>query len=762
VMVLIALSVSPSLSNIIASEQSLRDAARQAGIDPQELIDANQVLTDSLAAPGRTSIPVDELAPRVVLPGQMQTEALVSPFINLQEEALGEAENSLFGSSFFRLGPELFQSPSFGPVPENYPLGIGDQVFIDVWGEVEFLEERIVDRDGTIILPKGGKILCAGRSLSDVEKEVRRRLSGSYSGIAVNGEGGDTFISVSLGKLRAIRVFVVGEAQRPGAYELGSLSTIFTALYAAGGPGDAGSFRTINLIRNGQTVGSLDLYDYLLEGRRGDDIFLREGDTIYVPSRKRTVVLSGAVKRPRHFELAEEETLGNLLRFGGGFQAGASVELLHLQRILPPEDRRPELPDRVHLDIDSRNLEFTLADGDIIEVSHIGERVGNWVEILGNVKRPGRYEYTSEMSVVDLVALAGGPWRDTLEERALLDRVDESQRRYTTDFHLGRQLAREDEAITLLPMDQLKVFSLWELTDRTSLVVSGEVRNPGNFEYRELCTLRDLILKAGGLLESADLLNAEIFRLDRSSMESRRTGQSPDRYVDVIKVPLGDDWLSKAESFPLMPHDHIAIRKLPWWELQRQVEVRGELFFPGNYSLEHAETRLSNIVASAGGLKCTADILGARIDRKQDDIGVIGLELGKALVNPGGQHDPVLAPGDVITIPPISNTVKVVGAVRFATSATFISGRSLREYVEMAGGFAEGADGGKAHVVYPNGISRPLRWFGLKQPKILPGSTIVIPWEKPSDSDGKLETLREIASIFASLATVWLVIERTN
>jgi protein involved in polysaccharide export with SLBB domain len=292
--------------------------------------------------------------------------------------------------------------------------------------------------------------------------------------------------------------------------------------------------------------------------------------------------------------------------------------------------------------------------------------------------------------------------------------------------------------------------------------ITGQVRKPGVYEYRELSSLRDLILKAGGLLESADLLRAEIFRLDRESLESREGGDSPDRFVDVIQVSLGDDWLSSAESFPLEPHDHVAIRKLPWWELQRKVELRGELLFPGVYSLESPDTRLSSVIASAGGLKPTADILGARIERAQDGIGIVGLELGKALEKPGSQYDPILVQGDIVTIPPVAHTVKVIGAVRFPTSVTYISGRDLKEYVEMAGGFAEGADKGKAHVVYPNGVSRPLRWFGFVQPKILPGSTIVIPWEKPRDGDSKLETLREIASIFASLATVWLVIDRTN
>jgi len=759
---LVLLAAAPSMADLAVTEQSLREAARRAGVDPRELLVRSAAVKDSLAEPGRTSLPTEESAPQVILPGQLTEGSPALHVPEAAEEVSGSGPGDLFGSDFFKLGPELFQSPNFGPVPESYPIGVGDQIFIDVWGEVEFFLERVVDRDGTIILPKGGKILCAGRSLVNVESEVRRRLAQSYSGISTNGQGGNTFVSLSLGKLKAIKVFVVGEAARPGAYELGSLSTIFTALYAAGGPGATGSFREIKLIRNSLPAGELDLYDYLLEGKRRGDVYLRDGDTVYIPTRKRTVSLEGAVRRPRRFELADGENLGSLLRFGGGFTAEASPEILHLQRILPPGDRRPERPDRIQMDVDSAELGFELRDGDQIEVPSIGTRVENWVEIRGNVKRPGRYEYRPRLTVADLVSLAGGPWMDTLEQRALLDRIDENRRHLTLDFHLGRQLSGKDKAIELKPMDQLTVFSIWELTDRATVEISGAVRKPGSYEYKEGGTLRDLVLKAGGLLESADILNAEVFRVDRESLENRETDQAPERLVDVIKVPLGPDWLDSSQSFPLEPHDHVAIRKLPWWELQRKVTLRGELLFPGVYSLQTPDTRLSSVIADAGGLKPTADLLGARIERSRDGVGIVALELDKALAKPGGESDPILAAGDVITIPAVSHSVKVTGAVRYATSVTFSHGRSLKKYVEMAGGFAEGADKGKAYVVYPNGVSRPLRWFGLRQPKILPGSTIIVPWEKAQVGDGKLATLKEISSIFASLATVWLVIDRTK
>jgi len=433
-----------------------------------------------------------------------------------------------------------------------------------------------------------------------------------------------------------------------------------------------------------------------------------------------------------------------------------------LERILPPDERRPNQPDRIHRDIYAGETALELLDGDEITVRSIVGRIENWVSIDGNVKQPGRYEYQPGMTVADLVELAGGPWQDTLEERALIDRVDRDRRHYTFDFHLGRQLSGVADPITLAPLDQMQVYSIWDLEDRSTVEISGQVRHPGSYEFRERITLHDLILKAGGFLESADLLNAEVSRLDRQALASRDGEQGPEQLVKVIKVPLGENWLEATESLVLEPHDHVAIRALPWWELPRKVVLRGEVLYPGTYTLESADERLSSLIERAGGAKPTADLLAARLDRSQDGIGKVALDLKSALKKPGSQRDPVLAAGDVVTVPPQSHTVKVVGAVGFPTSVVFEKGRGLKGYVDMAGGFADGADVRRAHVVYPNGVSRSLKWFGTSSPKILPGSTIVVPWEKPQEGAGKLETLKEIASILASVATIWLVIDRTQ
>jgi protein involved in polysaccharide export with SLBB domain len=309
--------------------------------------------------------------------------------------------------------------------------------------------------------------------------------------------------------------------------------------------------------------------------------------------------------------------------------------------------------------------------------------------------------------------------------------------------------------------DTLHVYSIWDIQDRYQVEISGEVRHPGAFDWREGMTLRDLLLKAGGFTDGADNLHAEVARLKLDAVEQRDPGTPPGRVVDVLHVELGDDWLAQSETFELQPHDRVAVRRLPWWQVQRAVLLRGEVAYPGKYVLDRPDERLSSVVERAGGLKPTAYAEGARIMRVKDGVGNIALDLEKALDDPGSEHDAILASGDKILVPPVPYTVKVTGAVNFPTSVIWESGSDFGDYVGRAGGYAENADKWKSHVVYANGMSKPIRhyWF---DPKIRPGSTIVVPVKPPEDGTSKLATLKEISSIVASVATVWLVIDRTN
>lgn len=748
-------------------DELLEQAARRSGLSREELLRRYQAEAGGEAAmpaagePGRTALPEGRAAPDVVLPFDRQLAA--------EQEAAAdttESENGLppefFGADFFQGDPDLFGAPAFGPVPADYLLGPGDEITVDVWGEVEFRHERVVDRDGSVILPRGGRVDCAGRTLAAVTRAIRERLSRSYSGIDPSGEGGTTFVEVGLGRLRAIRVYVVGEAARPGAYELTSLATVFTALHAAGGPGPQGSLREVRLVRGRETVAALDLYDYLLSGVREGDAVLRDGDTVFVPPRALTVSIEGAVRRPLTYELREGEGVRRLIDFAGGFTAEAETRLVHVERIVPPAERGPDSPDRVQRDLDLRlKMIHLLHDGDQVTVDSVSDRLDGYVEIRGNVKRPGRYQHVPGAGVRDLIRRAGGLWDDTLMERAVLDRTDPDGTFRSLDVPLGDVMRGEAPDPELQARDALRVFSIWDLQDRYHVHVDGEVREPGAVDWRQGLTLRDAVLKVGGLTDAADLLRAEISRLDVDAVASRDLDAPPERTVKVIRVELGEDWLAEAGSFELKPHDRVAVRRLPWWQLQRTVTVRGEVAYPGTYVLDSPDERLSDLINRAGGLKETAYAPGARIVRARDAVGNVALDLDKALEKPGSAHDAILEDGDEILVPPIPYVVKVTGAVGFPTSIIWERGKSLGDYVSRAGGYAEGADKWKTHVVYPNGMSRQIRRI-WNDPEVRPGSTVVVPYEVPDEGPGNLATMKEIASILASVATVWLVIDRTT
>jgi protein involved in polysaccharide export with SLBB domain len=757
----------PALAQQLTPDM-LEKAAAQSGLSQEELLRRYQAQRGApagqdtaLTEPGRTQLPTDANA-MVVLPfaDELLAEARLDSLV-LKPADDDVAENTFFGEDFFRLDAGVFNPSTFGPVPQDYLVGVGDQIVVDVWGEVEFRHERIVDRDGSIILPRAGKIQCNNRTLGEVDAAVRKQLSRSYSGIDPDGEGGSTYVAVSLGALRAIRVFVVGDVAQPGAYELSSVATVFSALYAAGGPGPQGSLRRIALKRGNENVASLDLYDYLLTGKRGQDAILRDGDTVFVPNRGLTVGITGEVNRPLRFELLPDEGVRDLIRYAGGFTAEAAATIVHVERILPPHDRRPDQPDRKLLDFDLRHkMIYMMQNGDQVTVDRIDDRLENWVQISGNVKRPGRYQFRPGDQAADLVGRAGGLWSDTLNDRALLDRIDERGVYRSADFNLDAVM-RGETPMPLQARDHLRIFSIWDIQQRYQVSIAGEVSEPGDFDFREGMTLRDLILKAGGMTDAADWLHAEVSRLKQDAIGSRDTGSQPESMIDVIKVELGENWLTECEHFELRAHDFVSIRKLPWWQLRRTVSVRGEVAYPGVYVLDKPDERLSSIIARAGGLKPTAFAPGARIARKSGGAENVAIDLGRAMKDPGSQHDATLENGDELLIPSLPTTVKVTGAVGYPTSIVYESGKSIGDYVARAGGYAVGADKRKTHVVYPNGMSRPVKRF-MFDPSVMQGSTIVVPMKQPDDSAGRLATMKEIASILASVATVWLVVDRTN
>jgi len=762
----------------------LEEAARATGLSKDELLRRyqQQVRQQGAAAgdttgqqpPGRQTLPASPQPvgrgeasywpekPEVTLPmAPGEGEELTA---EQAEEALedleGGEELSVFGRNFFELDAGVFAPTTFGPVPPDYRIGVGDELVVDVWGEVEFRESRIVERDGSIILPKGGKIFVHNRTLADVQQAIRDRLARSYSGI----EDGTIHLDVTLGALRTIRVFVVGDATQPGAYELSSVATVFTALYASGGPGDNGSLRDVRLMRGGEQVASLDLYDYLMRGVRDQDAMLHDGDTVFIPQRGRTVLLQGAVRRPAFYELKAGESVEDLLRFGGGFTPRAVTGIVHIERIVPPPLRARNQPDRTFVDValDPATAQVAepdldlLLDGDVVTVDAIEDRLWGWVEVAGHVKHPGRYQFRAGLTASELIDEAGGVWPDALLDVAVIDRVDERERTSTVSFDLGAVLRGEAQDPPLTERDVLRVFSYGAMIDRELVYAQGAVREPGQFEFREGMTLKDVLVRAGGVPNDADLSRVEIQRLRSGKVYSNAAERPAGDTVEVITVDLRPDWLAAGGGIALAPYDRVVVRRLPWYELQRQVTIQGEVLYNGSFSLTEKDETLSSVIARAGGLKPTAYPPGARIERQGS--GNVAIDLAAALAEPGGPQDIILEAGDRVLVPERQYTVRVMGEVGFPTSLIYEDGHDIDWYVKRAGGFLEKADKNKARVIHPNGLAQS----NEHSHRVLPGSTIIVPVKPPPEGKTTLETVRDITALLASLATVWLVIDNTT
>ncbi len=758
----------------------LDEAARRTGRSREELLQEYQRIeaaaaADTVQSPGRRTLDgIDDRRTRsgqdptgagfgVVLPGggpaTMEVDA-DSLFGSLADTAA-----DWFGHDVFRLDRAAFAPPSFGPVPADYLLGIGDEIVVDVWGDVELRLTRIVDRDGSVILPEVGRVIVAGRALAEVDKYVRALLALRHASIGRDADdpAATTFIQVTLGRLRPIRVYVVGAVLRPGSYELNSVSTVLTALYAAGGPNPDGALRQVRLVRGGEQVAGVDLYDYLLAGDRSGDALLREGDTVHVPGRETGVRITGAVRRPLGYEMLPGETVSDLIRFAGGLRADAAPRLIHVRRILPPEERRPGEPDVVALDmaLDPATLQpllpdrAGLRDGDMVSVDAISDRTGNQVTIRGLVERPGTYQLRPGMTLHDLVREAGGLWPDALTEWATLDRTSPSLELTTVSVPLGRVLSGEEPPVELRDRDVLHIYSRGTERDRPRVHITGEVHQPLSLLHRDGMTLRDLVLRAGGLKRGANPLHAEISRTSRAAVTDPDTSAHPQHTVEVIRVELGDNFLSRADSPPLDPWDRVAIRRLPWWESQRTVTVSGEVFYPGEFSLTGAGETLSSLMARTGGLKPSAYATGARVVREQDGVGNVAIDLARALAEPGSQYDIILEPGDRVIVPNRMYTVRVTGEVGFPTSLVHEEGRNIDYYVGRAGGYLEHADKGRTRVVHPNGLSLPNKGGS----EVVAGSTIIVPLEPPPEGRTTLEVAKDITAIVAGVATIWLIVD---
>jgi protein involved in polysaccharide export with SLBB domain len=638
-------------------------------------------------------------------------------------------------------------------------------------GDVESAYTLDVTREGFVVIPQVGQVPVANLTLGQLEDLLYSRLGRVYSGVR-RGPGASTRFSVSLARLRTNRVFLVGDVARPGAYQIPATGTAFTALYQAGGPSENGTLRRIEIRRGGRTVDVLDVYDYLLRGDASRDVRLQSGDVVFVPVRGAYVRVTGEVIRPATYELKPQETLADVVRAAGGFTATAARTRVQIERILPPAQRGTGGRDRVVIDISSSELAtgegpaYALQAGDVVRVFPIADRVRNRVTVLGNVWAPGSQGFAGQIRLSDALRLAGGVKPDTYLGRVLITRLrPDSSRvqlratlRDTTGTVVDDPLLQED--------DEVRVFSLTDFRPDRYVAITGAVRNGGQFAYREGMTVRDLVLLAGGVQESAYLAEAELARLPDS-----RTGGVT---ATTIRVALDSTYLFErtsdgrylgppgiaaprgvAPEVPLLPYDNVLILQQPDWELQRNVTVRGEVRFPGTYAVTRKNERLSDVIKRAGGLTSEAYAGGTVFTRSRNAVGRIGLDVPAVLRNGRHVDNLLLQDGDSVFVPRFNAVVTVRGAVNSPVAVAYAPGQDLSYYVRSAGGPAGNADLGRGYVTQPNGKvesvqRRRLLPDGIPTPR--PGSVVVVP-TRPSPGLGILGAANQTTQLLAGLAT---------
>lgn len=721
----------------------------------------------------------------------------------LRDRLEADSGFKIFGLETFRQATNLFDANLAGPVDPSYQLGPGDRLVLILTGDVEQAYQLEVTREGFIVIPQVGQLFVNGISLAQLEDLLYSRLGRVYSGVR-RGPGATTRFHISPSRLTSNMVFVQGDVMRPGAHRVSSAGTAMTALYVAGGPTDNGSMRRVQIRRAGRTVAELDVYDYLLRGDASNDVRLRNGDIVFVPIHGPHVRIVGEIARPATYEMKDGEQLDDAITFAGGFTPTAARARVQIERILPPTERDGGGAARVVTEVISDQFAtgagpaVPVQPGDIIRAFPISDRVRNRVAVRGNVWTPGPQGIVpGRTTIAEALRAAGGIKPDTYLGQLLVSRMRRDSSRVqlraalndTTGVVIGDFPLQEDDEIT--------VFSVTEFRQPRYVAISGAVQKGGRFEYREGMTVRDLVLMAGGLEESALLSQAEVARLPQDRTDGRTAttfripldssyifARGPDgRYLGPpgLPAPSGD-----APEQPLLPYDNVLILRQPSWELQRNVAVTGEVLYPGKYALQTKSERISDIISRAGGLTTEGYADGIVFVRKRDiaDVnfttneggnrsrlsvpvrGRIGIELPRILRNPRERDNLILQDGDSIFIPRYSGVVHVTGAVNSPIAVAYVPGRDLPWYVRSAGGPAVGADLGRAYVTQPNGKVEAAvrrRFAPDDQPKPRAGGVIFVPERDPSERDSLTvfsTAFTTIASVLGSLVAIIAVMSR--
>jgi len=687
-------------------------------------------------------------------------------------------ELKAFGYDLFDGSPESFSPIMEATPPPDYKLGPGDHVLVNVWGHADMQLELTIDREGKIFIPKVGEIIAWGLTMDEFKQRINQALSSAYS---------DYKLSVSLGKIRRIKIFVYGEVKKPGGYTLSSLATLFSALHIAGGATENGSLRTIKHIRHTKLLSEIDLYKFLLNGDNSQDSELQSGDVIFVPVVGPRVSIKGEVKRPAIYEINGGENLSDLLELAGGATAQAYLEMVDIDRI-GPDDNRILLTVDISDNQSGNDGNLELADGDRVKVSSIYDSLKNTVVLDGHIKHPGRYELSEGMRVSDLIDCGELLLQDSYLERANLFRTQNDMTREVFAVDLYSILNVGDTAdYLLMENDSLVVYSHKDIRRNMEVTISGAVKNPGTFEYFEGMRLSDLVFLAGNPLKQAYMLRAEVARVNPGN-------PSDIIYANLESALSGNNF---DDDIFLEEDDIVYIRSIPGWRLGESVTVSGKVKFPGSYTLIKENERLLDILERCGGPTPDAfidgltfmrnsisgdaerrqirnilasteptvlDSLNRPIPKLNPDLDLgqfnrIVIDVDRMLKDPDSQDNIILRNGDHIYIPARPSGIQVTGAVAASGTITFEKRRKPKYYIKRAGGFVANASKNELRLIKADG--RIYSGGEASHETVELGDIVIVPFKLHKEKEW-LQTTSRIAGVLASLFTTIFVIDRLN
>jgi protein involved in polysaccharide export with SLBB domain len=714
-------------------------------------------------------------------------QKVIKDYLKAKDEHEKRSRKKIFGHDLFQNEELTFEPAMNIATPQSYVLGAGDAVNIDIYGASQKSENLTVTPDGYVVIENFGPIQVAGLTVEQAQRKVRQQLGARYS---------SSQIMLTVGQTRTITVNVMGEVKTPGSFTLSAFATVFHALYMAGGPSDIGTLRNIKVYRNNRLVTTVDVYDYILNGNLKGNVRLADNDVITVGTYDCMVNVDGKVKRPMYYEMKRDESMKSLLNYAGDFASDAYRKSV---RVIRKMGSQMSVFNVNEFDMSS----FKMADGDSVLVDSVLNRYQNMVEVKGAVFRPGMYQLGEQVnSVKTLMENCEGVTEEAFTAHAVMHRMRKDRTLEVVPVDLAGILEGTVTDIPLQNEDVLFVPTRQDIHEDRTITIHGEVQYPGVYRYAENETLEDFVLQAGGLKETAAMVNVFVSR----RVVNPRATESDSILGHSFSFALKDGFVIDGEAgFHLQPFDEVFVRKSPGYKEQQNVSVDGEVQFSGDYTLTKQNERLSDLIKKAGGVTNIAYVAGARLERKMNEAEriryeesvkmqrqqqeatmmeqalksgrsvteikaaataaeeklripetyFVGIELDKALENPGADEDIVLREGDRLVVPGMTSTVKISGEVMYPNTVGYVAGKKAKYYINQAGGYGNNAKKRKAYIIYMNGDVAKIK----SGTKVRPGCEIVVP-QKSISRMTTAETvtlgtgIASIATMIATLANI--------